>query len=123
SGKILALPTADAARSIDAKEARSVVIAHTEDFNEYRNQLAGKVGAGTAKKPARAAQSAEGKVAVKVEENKPAAAEPQDKLTLSRADAGTNVHSGSSTSAGAAAEDKIAADKAKAEADSRVASL
>lgn len=126
AGKILALPTADAARSIDAQEARSVVIAHTEDFNEYRNQLAGKVGAGTAKKPARAAQSAEGKVAVKVEENKPAAAEPKDRLTLSQADAGKNVAHGNSTASGAAglrAEDQIAADKAKADAGARVQDL
>jgi pilus assembly protein FimV len=110
SGKILALPTADAARSVDVQEARSVVIAHTEDFNEYRNQLAGKVGAGTAKKAARTAQSAEGKVAVKVEENKPAA-QPQDKLTLSKADAG------------ASAENAVASGKAKAEADTRVQEL
>jgi FimV-like protein len=110
SGKILALPTADAARSVDVQEARSVVIAHTEDFNEYRNQLAGKVGAGTAKKAARTAQSAEGKVAVKVEENKPAA-QPQDKLTLSKADAG------------ASAENAVATDKAKAEAGTRVQEL
>lgn len=110
SGKILALPTADAARSVDAQEARSVVIAHTEDFNEYRNQLAGKVGAGTAKKAARTAQSAEGKVAVKVEENKPAA-QPQDKLTLSKADAG------------ASAENAVASEKAKAEAGTRVQEL
>ncbi len=123
AGKILALPTAEAARGIDTQEARSVVIAHTDDFNEYRNQLAGKVGTDAAKKPVGSVQSAQGKVAVKVEENKPAVTEPQDKLTLTKSGTGANGKIGANTSAAAVTENKIAAGKATAEASSRVQEL
>jgi pilus assembly protein FimV len=119
AGKVLALPSSNAVRAVDATQAREVVIAHAEDFEAYRNQLAGKVGAAAAKKPARAAQSGEGKVTVKVLEDKAPANAPQDKLTLSRADPNSSQQGQSDVTS----EDKIAAEKAKAEALARANAL
>jgi pilus assembly protein FimV len=111
AGKILSVPDEGAVRGVSAGEARGIVVAQAADFNAYRNKLAGQVSASTAQQSAESGQSAGGKITAKVEERATPASEAKDKLKLSNAPAA------------AGAEDKIAKDKAVAEANARVKEL
>ncbi|WP_232310977.1 FimV/HubP family polar landmark protein [Herbaspirillum autotrophicum] len=117
AGRVLTIPQADTVGAVDQGEARSQVIAQARDFNEYRNKLAGQVATGQARKATDTKQSVSGKITAKVEERNSAAGEARDKLQLSRSGDKDKA------SAAAAAEDKIAADKALAEANDRVKAL
>lgn len=114
AGKVLSVPSAETARSIDGAEARGMIVAQAADFNAYRNKLAGHVVADAAQKSSENSQTAGGKITAKVEEKATPASESKDKLKLSNAlpapGAGT-------------AEDRIAAEKAIAEANARVKEL
>ena len=113
AGAVLTVPDAETAKAIDRSDADSVVVAQAQDFQAYRQQLAGHVAHGAAKKGGAAAQSAGGKITAKVEERATPAAQAKDKLQLSKAGAGDGMTS----------EDKIAADKAAREAESRIKEL
>ncbi len=121
SGEILKVPGAETARGMSNAEARSMVVAQAADFNEYRNRLAGKVAAEAAQKSADAKQSAGGKITAQVEERPTPASESKDKLKLSNTlpAPGKNAEKGASGTL----EDKIAAEKAIAEANARVKEL
>jgi pilus assembly protein FimV len=121
AGQILAVPSADAARGIDQAQARTIVVAQSADFNAYRGRLAGQVATTAPRKAAEATQSASGKITTKVEEKTSPANESKDKLKLSGA---MNAPvAGSESSAGAAAAERIAKEKAIAEANARVKEL
>lgn len=84
AGAVLQMPGAGEAQATSAAEARQIIAAQSQDFNEFRRRLAG--AAPTA--PVEAAErSASGKVRAQVAESKPEAASV-DKLTLSKGDAG-----------------------------------
>ena len=120
AGQILAVPDADKARSVSPSEARGIVVAQSADFNNYRNKLAGQVADSAPQKSAETRQAAGGKITAKVDEKPTPASESKDKLKLSNA----QPVPGSSDKAGAATqEDKIARDKAIAEANARVKEL
>jgi pilus assembly protein FimV len=119
SGRILAVPSADAVRATDDTEAHGVVVAHAADFNAYRNKLAGQVGASEPARTPEAGQSAAGKITAKVEERPTAANASQDKLRLSKAAPDTPAGKGATMSA----EDRIAKEKALADAQQRVREL
>ena len=121
TGEILTIPTSDASRGIDAQDARGVVVAQAQDFNSYRNKLAGQVATSVPQKEAEAKQSAGGRITSKVEEASNAAAESRDKLKLSKAGAAGAVTPKNASVA--SSEDSIAKDKALAEANSRVRDL
>lgn len=112
SGQILSVPGADAARSVPNPEARRIVVAQSADFNNYRNRLAGQV-AGAGASQGEGGQLASGKITAKVEEQRNPAGESRDRLQVSR----------SGAPAGANTEEKIAQEKALAEANSRVKEL
>jgi pilus assembly protein FimV len=121
AGKILNIPTADAAGAVAPAEARQLVVAQARDFNAYRSKLAASVAATPAKEEA-AKQQDQGKIAPKVAE-KPVAAEPaKDKLEVSRTEAAKNAKAlqGRIT---ALEEDLVARERALREANSRVADL
>ncbi|MFL6709308.1 MAG: FimV/HubP family polar landmark protein [Massilia sp.] len=120
SGQILTVPDSDAIKGGSEGEARGVVVAHAADFNAYRNKLAGQVANGAPAKAPEAAQSAAGKVTAKVEERPTAANESKDQLKLSKAGAGGAAAGGK---AAADAEDKIAKERALADASARVKEL
>ena len=120
SGQILTVPDSDAIKGGSEGEARGVVVAHAADFNAYRNKLAGQVANGAPAKSPEAAQSAAGKVTAKVEERPTAANESKDKLKLSKAGAGGAAAGGK---AATDAEDKIAKERALADASARVKEL
>lgn len=123
SGQILQVPDADAVRNIAQAEAHSVVLAHSNDFNGYRNKLAGQVATAEPTKVAEPKQSTSGgKITTKVEERPTAANAASDKLKLSNSITGSSASaskSGKSTSV----EDKIAKEKASAENAKRVKEL
>jgi pilus assembly protein FimV len=113
AGAVLSVPDAATVGAVDKSEAGSVVVAQAQDFNAYRNKLAGHVAGGAAKKGGAPAQAASGKITAKVEERPTPASQAKDKLQLSKAGVGDGMTS----------EDKIAADKAAAEAASRIKDL
>ena len=112
TGQILSVPGADAARSVPSGEARRIVVAQSADFNNYRNRLAGQV-AGAGASQGEGGQLASGKITAKVEEQRNPAGESRDRLQVSR----------SGAPAPANTEEKIAQEKALAEANSRVKEL
>jgi pilus assembly protein FimV len=118
SGQILSVPDNDAIRG-SGEGAHGVVVAHAADFNAYRNKLAGQVANAAPAKQQDSSQSATGKITAKVEERPTAANESKDQLKLSKAAAA----GAGGKSATAAAEDKIAKEKALADATARVKEL
>lgn len=119
SGRILAVPGADAVGAIGEGEAHGLVVAHAADFNAYRNKLAGQVGAGEAEKTPRASQSGAGKITAKVEERPTAANESQDQLRLSKAAPSTPAAKGATAST----EDTIAKQRELEASQTRVKEL
>lgn len=124
SGSVLRVPEAEAMRAVDPAEARRIVRAQTADFLRYQKTLAERAGArpaGPSPAPEAAApgnRSSGGQVGVQIAEPRsPASA--QDRLTLSAPGGGAN----SAQANAAEALDKIAADKALAEANARIAAL
>lgn len=122
SGQILTIPDAETVRSTTGSEAHSVVIAHAADFNAYRNRLADHVASAPAEKtPATGKQSAGGAITAKVKEVPTATNDSPDKLKLSKAspaDTAKNMKG-----KGASEEDRLAKDKAAAEANARMKEL
>ncbi|MDB5765879.1 MAG: hypothetical protein JWQ61_693 [Collimonas fungivorans] len=124
SGQILSIPDADGARSVSKSEARNVVLAQSNDFKSYRNKLAGMVESAAPNAAAESRQSSGGKITAKVEEQATPASESKDKLKLSRGAAATGAADAKAAAAATAAtEEKIAREKAAAEAASRVKEL
>ena len=120
AGRILSVPDSGAIRGTGEGEARGVVVAHAADFNAYRNKLAGQVATSAATKAPDAGQSGAGKITARVEERPSAVNESKDKLQLSRAAQATTAQGNTSA---ASEEDRIAKDKALAEATARVKEL
>ena len=117
SGQILKVPDAGAIKGTGDGEARAVVVAHAADFNAYRNKLAGQVATTAPDKAPAASQSAGGKITAHVEERRTPVNESKDQLKLSKATAPTE---GGKT---ASSEDRIAKEKALADATARVKEL
>jgi pilus assembly protein FimV len=122
AGQILSIPNAEAAGSISETEARKIVVAQAADFNSYRNKLAARALNTEAQKSDGAKQSATGKITAKVEEQPTPANEAKDKLKLSRS-AVVPTGTDQSGSGAADSEDRIAKEKALAEANARVKEL
>ncbi|MGZ8293129.1 MAG: FimV/HubP family polar landmark protein [Telluria sp.] len=120
SGRILSVPDSAAIRGSGEGDARGTVVAHAADFNAYRNKLAGQVATAAPGKTQEAGQSAAGKITARVEERPTAVTESKDKLQLSRATPSTQAEGRTSV---ASEEDRIAKDKALAEATARVKEL
>ncbi|NDI85139.1 LysM peptidoglycan-binding domain-containing protein [Undibacterium sp. B2R-29] len=122
AGQILVVPDADAVKSSAASnaEAHSVVMAHAADFNSYRGKLAEQVERAPAEKRNAGKQTASGSITAKVKELPTPTGDSPDKLKLSKA-APADAKGGKGK--GAAEEDKIAKEKATAEANSRLKEL
>jgi len=120
SGQILAVPDAETVKGTSDSEARGVVVAHAADFNAYRNKLAGQVATAAPDKERASTQSAAGKITAKVQERPTAANESKDQLKLSKA---VVADAAGAKGATLSAEDKIAKDRALADATARVKEL
>lgn len=122
AGEVLSIPDAQSVGGVASTEARSIVVAQTKDFNEYRNRLAGQVANSNAKQSTESRQSATGKITSTVEEPAGTTAASRDRLKLSKAGAvGAKGAQGAAAPVGA--EDLIAKDKALADANARVQAL
>jgi len=120
AGQVLVVPSTETARSISTPEARAIVVAQAADFNAYRGKLAGQVATAAPQKSVESKQTAGGKIAAKVEEKPTPANEAKDKLKLSNATASA---ARGDDKVGGPAEDKIAKEKALADANARVKEL
>ena len=120
-GQILTIPDVENSRTNSGGESHSVVMAHAADFNSYRNKLAGQVAEAPAQKTENSKQAVSGTITAKVKEVPTATNESLDKLKLSKASASTTAKSGIAKAS--SEEDKLAKDKAIAEANSRVKEL
>ncbi|WMW79123.1 FimV/HubP family polar landmark protein [Undibacterium cyanobacteriorum] len=119
AGQILTIPDADSAKATSNSEAHAIVQAHSADFSAYRNKLAGQVMAAPAEKGSANKQSSSGAITAKVKETPTATNEAIDKLKLSKVPAA----SAKAVAKGMTEEDRIAKDKALAEANARVKEL
>lgn len=111
SGVVLSVPSTEKAQELSPADARKLIQAQSADFGAYRQRLAGKVPAATGESPA---QKAGGQVQAEVQDRKQGAATTPDKLTLSK---------GAAPAKGAAPEQKLAEERAKKDAATRVAEL
>ncbi len=123
-GSVLRVPDAEAMRAVDPAQALRTIRAQAAEFNRYRQALAprGETPAPVTTYPAPPAagnRSSSAQVGVLPEARNPPAP-PQDTLTLSSP--GRN-ESASSQPGAADAADRIAEDKALADANSRIATL
>ncbi|MBC3886269.1 FimV/HubP family polar landmark protein [Undibacterium griseum] len=119
AGQILVIPDTESVRAASNSEAHSVVMAHAADFNAYRNKLADYVERTPAAKSQSVKQTASGAISAKVKEVPNLTAESPDKLKLSKAAASTPGANGK----GVSEEDKLAKNKAAADASNRVKEL
>ncbi len=139
SGAVLSVPAADSMRRIDVADARRIIIAQSTDFQRYRAALAARTPVAAAPAdntpaPAAGNRSSSGTVGVTVTEPG-ARPEPRDQLKLtapgSTAGSQTSTASTASTASAASAAgrnerstiDQLAADKALADANARIAAL
>jgi pilus assembly protein FimV len=81
AGVVLAVPTADAAKSVTEAQARQIIQASSSDFGSYRQRLGGAVNTAKAEGSSR---QAKGTVQASVEDGKQNSAPTPDKLTLTK---------------------------------------
>ena len=108
SGAVVQLPDEATTQSTSVKEARQIMAAQSQDFNQFRRQLAGVAPVATVEA---ASRSASGQVQAHVEDAKPTTAAP-DKLTLSKG-----------TVKGAAADEQLVQQKQSADQAARADEL
>ncbi|MFM9887887.1 MAG: FimV/HubP family polar landmark protein [Burkholderiales bacterium] len=119
AGRILNIPDSAAVAGIAPQEANNVVIAHVQEWDAYRGQLAAAV-AGAPARPDATGQTGGGQITASVTEASRTGA-PQDRLQLAQADPAAKADSAASR---AAKQDDIAArDRALRESQSRVSQL
>lgn len=120
AGQVLTIPDSETVRANAIRDAHAIVQAHSADFNAYRNKLAGQVAEAMPEKTGTKKQASSGSITSKVKEAPSPANEALDKLKLSK------LQSSSAKSApvkGMSEEDRIAKDKALADANARVKEL
>lgn len=110
SGVVIKVPTAQDAQQVDANEANRIVVAHIQDFNRYRQQLGQQVSKSKAAS-GKTTQRGQGNVSLQVAEEKNKT-DNQDRLKLSKAGKGK-----------ASAEDKVASNRALADANEQIQAL
>src|SRR5262245_4032958 len=118
TGRILTIPDRTAVEAIAPNDARRIVSAQVQDFNEYRAKLGGAVAA-TATQADSGQQRATGQIAAKPDEAAAPKAPPQDQLRVSKADAGK----GAKAAAAGRGEEVATRERALQESSSRVTDL
>ena len=87
AGRVLTVPVREEAIKTDHDASRKIIVAHATDFNAYRKKLAEQVAKAAAQREA-AGRAAGGAITAEVKDKSVAAKAAQDKLTLSKAEAG-----------------------------------
>ena len=113
AGVVMQMPTTEEAAAVKAQEAKNSIRAQARDFNEYRKKLATNASANL---DTEASRSASGKVVAKVQD-KQGPAPSDDRLTLAK------PAQAAQTGKVNAAEEKIAKDRAAADALARSAEI
>ena len=109
-GQIIRVPTQSDIEATPKKEAHTAVIAQTQDWNAYRNNLAGVVADTPAKADRSDSQASAGKITTAVDQAAKPVVPAQDVVKLSKNDTSVkNSNPSSSRSAAAKSEDNIAA--------------
>jgi pilus assembly protein FimV len=128
-GKIVNVPDREAAGEVSAAEARKIVVSQADDFNAYRQKLAGAVSATKPVAEEAPKQATEGKITPKVEEKTPPPPAAKDKLEVSRTETAKEVKAAKDANKAlqgrvtALEEDLVARDRALKDASGRVAEL
>ncbi|MCV2218054.1 FimV/HubP family polar landmark protein [Thauera sp. Sel9] len=121
AGEVLAIPAADAARSIAPAEARREIRVHSADFDAYRRGLAAAAARRAPAQQAEAGQESAGRIVPRVEEPQ-APADSGDQLRVSRSQPAEG--SADANSRLQALEEELAArERALEEANARLAQL
>lgn len=120
AGQILTIPDAETAKASSPSDAHLIVQTHSANFNSYRNKLAGQVMTAPSESVPQKKQAASGAITAKVKEIPTAANESLDKLKLSKV---ADANSKKTAVKGLTEEDRIAKDKALAEANARIKEL
>ncbi|WP_341644245.1 type IV pilus assembly protein FimV [Thauera sp. SDU_THAU2] len=121
AGEVLAIPDADAARSIAPAEARREIRVHSADFDAYRRGLAAAAARRAPAQQAEAGQESAGRIVPRVEEPQ-APADSGDQLRVSRSQPAEG--SADANSRLQALEEELAArERALEEANARLAQL
>lgn len=123
-GKIIRPPSEEALNALSRKEAGQEIKVQTENWNAYRNKLAGIV-ADTAPMDAEASsQSASGKIKTATEDKSmPASAGPKDVVKLSAGDANSAEAKSLQAKVAALQEEVIAREKGLKEAQDKTSAL
>ncbi|HXS53973.1 MAG TPA: FimV/HubP family polar landmark protein [Usitatibacter sp.] len=123
TGQILRIPSAEEVSQVTEADARKEIHAQVQDWNAYREQLAGGVASRpAASEPANLASGAIGSAAVSAPP--PAtSSEPQDRLRISRSENTKGGKASASDRLAAMQEELTAKDNALKESQSRVADL
>jgi len=124
-GQILRPPSEEALNAISRKEASQEIKVQTENWNEYRNKLAGIVADTAPVDSEVGAQSASGKIKSAAEDKSAPATGPKDVVKLSAGDAQAGSAETKSMQAKVAAlqEEVVAREKGLKEAQDKTAAL
>ena len=117
TGRILTIPDRVTAAAVTPPDANKIVVAQTQDFNEYRAKL-GEVVAATPTPDQPAQQRAAGRITPRADEPAPKPA-PRDELRVSKAEVAKSAKAAEQ----ARADDVAARDRAIKEANSRIGDL
>ncbi len=129
TGQIMRAPAPEELQGISQQEAIKEIHVHSSDWHAYRQKLAGEVAAAPTEEGGAQGQSASGKITAPAEDKAAhAPAGPRDVVKLSKSDTsgkvgGPETPTSKVDKAAAAKEDAAALDKAKHEADERIAAL
>lgn len=120
AGKILTVPSREAAAAVSQEEAVREVRAQAADWNAYRRRLAGVVEEAPAKEEVAVKQEVSGKIEAKVDEKAPAVKPGQDQVKIAKTETPAE---GKPVAGAAKEEDKIAEERALKESKERTAAL
>ena len=112
-GQIIRVPAQSNIEATSKKDAHAAVIAQTQDWNAYRNNLAGEIADAPVKEDSNSSQASTGRITTAVDQSAKPVAPSQDVVKLSKND--TSIKNGKTNtkqSADAKAENNIAASNA-----------
>lgn len=121
AGQVLAIPDAASINNMSNSEAQSVIRTHTNDFNAYRNRLAGQVNSAPKEKQDSIKQTSSNAITTKIKEQPSTVNSSIDKLKLSKVEREKDAKNNEIKKA--SEEERIAREKALQEANARVKEL
>lgn len=121
AGQVLSIPTSSDLQNVSNSEARSIISAHTSDFNAYRNRLAGQVNRVPQEKNETIKQTSSNAITTKVRESTTGVNSSVDKLKLSKLERVNDAQDKNAKRI--SEEDRLAKEKALQEANARVKEL